>query len=140
MLSGRNAGICSSRTEIQAGGDRTFDGHVDAWLHIVRNHEWGATISLKYVGGSLPRIRDLFIRVYSIQLEIFKYFKQTRKERHLTQQELGRLIGVQKAQISRIESNASNVTIDTLMRVFTAMKAKVKLQIELPNLSIVVGG
>jgi transcriptional regulator with XRE-family HTH domain len=40
---------------------------------------------------------------------------------------------VQKAQISRLENNASNVTIDTLMKVFTALKAKVKLQIELPN-------
>ena len=39
-------------------------------------------------------------------------------------------IDVQKAQISRIESNASNVTIDTLMRVFNALHANVKLQIE----------
>ncbi|MEY4011041.1 MAG: hypothetical protein RIT22_165, partial [Bacteroidota bacterium] len=49
------------------------------------------------------------------------------------------LIGVQKAQISRIENNASNVTMDTLLRVFTALKATVKLQIELPNLNISVG-
>ena len=55
------------------------------------------------------------------------------KERNLTQEQLGELVGVQKAQISRLESNASNVTIDTLMKVFTALKAKVKLQIELPN-------
>ncbi|MDD2982085.1 MAG: helix-turn-helix transcriptional regulator [Crocinitomicaceae bacterium] len=66
-------------------------------------------------------------------------FKQTRLERNLTQEELGKLIGVQKAQIARIENNASNVTIDTLMRVFTALKAKVKLQIELPNLTIDLG-
>ncbi|MBK7638371.1 MAG: helix-turn-helix transcriptional regulator [Saprospiraceae bacterium] len=57
----------------------------------------------------------------------------------LTQEDLGKLIGVQKAQISRLENNASNVTIDTLLRVFTALKAKVKLQIELPNLNINVG-
>jgi transcriptional regulator with XRE-family HTH domain len=65
--------------------------------------------------------------------------KQTRKERHLTQEELGKLIGVQKAQISRLENNASNVTMDTLIKVFSALKAKVKLQVELPNLNINVG-
>jgi transcriptional regulator with XRE-family HTH domain len=57
----------------------------------------------------------------------------------LTQEELGKLIGVQKAQISRLENNASNVTMDTLLRVFAALKAKVKLQVELPNLNISIG-
>ena len=57
----------------------------------------------------------------------------------MTQEELGKLLGVQKEQNSRLESNASNATIYTLMRVFTALKAKVKLQVELPNLNISVG-
>ena len=93
----------------------------------------------KIIGKIGTPDRDAF--EYELQMDLIgKAIKQTRQERHLTQEELGKLIGVQKAQISRIESNASNVTIDTLMRVFTAMKAKVKLQIELPNLSIVVGG
>ena len=70
---------------------------------------------------------------------IGKAIKQTRQERHLTQEELGKLIGVQKAQISRLENNASNVTMDTLIKVFTALKAKIKLQVELPNLNISVG-
>jgi HTH-type transcriptional regulator / antitoxin HipB len=74
---------------------------------------------------------------YELQMDLIgKAIKQTRQERRLTQEELGKLIGVQKAQISRLESNASNVTIDTLLRVFSALKAKVKLQIELPNLNI----
>jgi HTH-type transcriptional regulator/antitoxin HipB len=82
--------------------------------------------------------RDIF--EYELQMDLIgKAIKQTRKERNLTQEELGKLIGVQKAQISRIENNASNVTIDTLLRVFTALKATVKLQIELPNLNITVG-
>jgi HTH-type transcriptional regulator/antitoxin HipB len=70
---------------------------------------------------------------------IGKAIKQTRKERNLTQEELGKLIGVQKAQISRIENNTSNVTMDTLMRVFGALKAKVRLQVELPNINITIG-
>jgi HTH-type transcriptional regulator / antitoxin HipB len=77
---------------------------------------------------------------YELQMDLIgKAIKQTRQERNLTQEELGKLIGVQKAQISRIESNASNVTMDTLMRVFTALKAKVKFQVELANLNITVG-
>ena len=82
--------------------------------------------------------RDLF--EYELQMDfIGKAIKQTRQERNLTQQELGKLIGVQKAQISRLENNAGNVTMDTLLRVFTALKAKVKLQVELSNLNIIVG-
>ena len=76
--------------------------------------------------------RDLF--EYELQMDLIgKAIKQTRQERNLTQEELGKLIGVQKAQISRLENNASNVTMDTLMKVFSALKAKVKLQVELPN-------
>lgn len=82
--------------------------------------------------------RDKF--EYELKMDLIgKAIKQTRQERNMTQEELGKLIGVQKAQISRLESNASNVTIDTLMKVFTALKAKVKLQVELPNLNISVG-
>jgi HTH-type transcriptional regulator / antitoxin HipB len=77
---------------------------------------------------------------YELQMDLIgKAIKQTRQERHLTQEELGKLIGVQKAQISRLENNASNVTMDTLLKVFTALKAKIKLQVELPNLNISVG-
>ena len=43
---------------------------------------------------------------------------------YLCRKELGKLIGVQKAQISRLENNTSNVTIETLLRVFTALKAQ----------------
>ena len=78
-----------------------------------------------------PR-RDLF--EYELQMDLIgQAIKQTRQERNLTQEELGKLIGVQKSQISRIENHTSNVTMETLLRVFTALKAKVKLQVELPN-------
>ena len=82
--------------------------------------------------------RDIF--EYELQMDLIgKAIKQTRQERNLTQEELGKLIGVQKAQISRLENNASNVTMDTLIKVFTALKANIKLQVELPNLNISVG-
>lgn len=83
--------------------------------------------------------RDLF--EYELQMDLIgSAIKQTRKERNLTQEELGKLIGVQKAQISRLENNAGNVTINTLLRVFAALKAKVKLQVELSNMNVSVGG
>ncbi|WHF52469.1 helix-turn-helix transcriptional regulator [Chryseobacterium gotjawalense] len=82
--------------------------------------------------------RNLF--EYELQMDLIgKAIKETRKERNLTQEELGKLVGVQKAQISRLESNANNATMDTLLKVFTALKAKVTLQVELPNLNIIVG-
>jgi len=89
----------------------------------------------KLIGKIGTPERDIF--EYELQMDLIgKAIKKTRQERHLTQEELGKLIGVQKAQISRLENNASNVTMDTLLRVFTALKAKVSFQVELPNLSI----
>ncbi|MBK9552927.1 MAG: helix-turn-helix transcriptional regulator [Saprospiraceae bacterium] len=92
----------------------------------------------KLIGKIGTPDRDIF--EYELQMDLIgKAIKQTRLERNLTQEELGKLIGVQKAQISRLENNASNVTMDTLIRVFTALKAKVEFQIELPNLFINIG-
>ncbi len=59
--------------------------------------------------------------------------KQVRLERNLTQEQLGKLIGVQKAQISKLENNTTNVTMDTILRVFTALKAKISFHVELKN-------
>jgi len=93
----------------------------------------------KLIGKIGTPNRDKF--EYELQMDLIgKAIKQTRQERRLTQEELGKLIGVQKAQISRLESNASNATIDTLMKVFGALKAKVKLQVELPHANISVEG
>ncbi len=92
----------------------------------------------KLIGKLGTPERDVF--EYELQMDLIgKAIKQTRQERHLTQEELGKLIGVQKSQISRLENNPSNVTMDTLLRVFTALKAKIKFQVELPNLNISVG-
>jgi DNA-binding XRE family transcriptional regulator len=82
--------------------------------------------------------RDRF--EYELQLDLIgSAIKKTRQERNLTQEELGKLVGVEKAQISRLEKHTSNVTMDTLLRVFTALKAKIKFQIELPNVNVKVG-
>lgn len=79
--------------------------------------------------------RDKF--EYDLQMDLIgSAIKETRKERHLTQEELGKLVGVQKAQISKLENNAGNISLETLIKIFTALKAKVKFQIELTDLNV----
>ena len=84
----------------------------------------------KHLGKIGTAKRDKY--EYELRLDLLgEMIKQTRKERHLTQSQLGELIGVQKSQISRIEGNAKNVTITTILRVFSALKAKVNFNVEL---------
>ena len=64
--------------------------------------------------------------------------QRARKERHLTQDELGKLIGVQKAQISRLERHTGNVTLTTILKVFNALKANIKLQVEMNGDNLVI--
>lgn len=49
--------------------------------------------------------------------------KQTRKKQQLTQKQLGELMGVQEAQVSKIESGKS-ISFSTIARAFKAMGAK----------------
>lgn len=46
--------------------------------------------------------------------------RQARKEKHLTQSQLGELMGVERAQVSRIE-RGHNLTIATIIKAFKAM-------------------
>ena len=59
--------------------------------------------------------------------------KSARKERQLTQEQLGELVGVQKSQISKLERNAKNVTIETILKVFRALKANIKFSVEMKD-------
>lgn len=47
--------------------------------------------------------------------------KKARKAQHLTQEQLGERIGVQRAQISRLEKGKSIITLPTMSRVFKAL-------------------
>lgn len=93
---------------------------------------------------TLDQIKDEFIgekgttkrNIYEqeLQLELLgDLIRKVRLERNLTQEELGKLIGVQRAQISKLENNMTNVTMDTILRVFSALKAKVSFNVELQN-------
>lgn len=47
--------------------------------------------------------------------------RKARQAQHLTQEELGERIGVQRAQISRLEKGKSVITLPTMSRVFKAL-------------------
>lgn len=69
---------------------------------------------------------------FDLKLEVLgDMIKSVRKERHLTQEQLGELVGVQKSQISKLENNTKNVTIETILKVFNALKANVKFSVQL---------
>lgn len=69
---------------------------------------------------------------YELSLELLgEMIKQIRKNRNLTQEELGKLVGVQKAQISKLERSTKNARLDTIIKVFNALKAKVNFSVEL---------
>ena len=71
---------------------------------------------------------------FELKLELIGDMIQiARKERKLTQEQLGNLIGVKKAQISRLENNTSNVTIETILKVFNALEAKVNFNVRMLN-------
>ena len=71
---------------------------------------------------------------FDLRLDVLgEMMKSVRKERHLTQEQLGELIGVQKSQISKLERNAKNVTIETILKVFKALKANIKFSIEMAD-------
>lgn len=84
----------------------------------------------KLIGKIGTPERDSF--EYELQMELIgELIKKAREKQNLTQDELGKLIGVQKAQISRLENHTGNVTLTTVLKVFTALKAKLKFQLEL---------
>lgn len=57
--------------------------------------------------------------------------KQARKERHLTQEELGQLVGVKKAQISKLENSLTDARFETIIKMFKALNAKVNFNVDL---------
>ena len=84
----------------------------------------------KHLGEVGTNERDKY--EFDLKIEILgDMIKSVRKERHLTQEQLGKLIGVQKSQISKLERNTRNVTIETILKVFKALNANVKFSIEM---------
>ncbi len=84
----------------------------------------------KYIGKKGSTKRDQFEQELRIDL-LGQAVKQARLERNLTQEQLGELVGVQKAQISKIENSTTDARFDTILKVFKALKAKVNFTVEI---------
>ena len=83
----------------------------------------------KYLGEKGTPERD----AYELELKVEvlgEMIKKVRKERHMTQEELGKLVGVNKSQISKLERNTKNVTIATILKIFSALRKNIKFSVE----------
>ena len=84
----------------------------------------------KHIGKRGTERRDAFENELRIDL-LGQAIKKARQERNLTQEQLGDLVGVQKAQISKIENSVKNARLETILKVFNALGAKVNFNVEL---------
>ena len=76
---------------------------------------WDGHLDKKYGKIGTP-IREK----YEEEFEAFKIgvlIKEARNKQHLTQEQLAKRVGTTKNYISRIENNASDIRLSTLMRI-----------------------
>jgi len=86
----------------------------------------------KYIGKKGTKEREEY--EYELRMDLLgQMIRTTRKEKNLTQEKLGELIGVNKSQISKLENNANSATIETIIRVFKALKADINFNVILDN-------
>lgn len=86
----------------------------------------------KYIGKVDSLDRDEY--EYELRMDVLgKMIRTARKERNLTQEQLGALIGVQKSQISKLETSANSATVDTILKVFKALKAEINFNVKIEN-------
>ncbi len=86
----------------------------------------------KHVGKKGTPTRDSF--EYELRMDLLgKAIKDARKERNLTQEQLGEIVGVKKAQISKLENSLTNARFETIIKVVRALNAKINFNVELLN-------
>lgn len=89
-------------------------------------------ITNKFIGEKGTKNRENFENELKLDL-IGQTIKQIRKERNLTQEQLGAIVGVKKAQISKIENSLNDARFETIIKVFKALNAKINFNVELLN-------
>jgi DNA-binding XRE family transcriptional regulator len=92
-------------------------------------------ITDEFIGKKGTEKREIFENELRLDL-IGEAIKQARKERHLTQEELGVLVGVKKSQISKLENSLTDARFETIIKVFKALNAKINFNVELLNQSV----
>lgn len=95
-------------------------------------------ITDKYIGKTGTPKREAF--EYELSLDLLgEAIKKVRKERHLTQEQLGELVGVQKAQISKLENSLTDARFETIIKVFKALNARINFNVKLLDRSVKLG-
>ncbi len=89
----------------------------------------------KYIGERGSAKREAFENELRLDL-IGEAIKKARKERNLTQEELGALVGVKKSQISKLENSLTDARFETILKVFKALNARINFNVELLNQSL----
>jgi DNA-binding XRE family transcriptional regulator len=87
-------------------------------------------ITDKYIGEKGSEKRDAFENELRLDL-LGEALKQTRIKQKLTQEELGKLVGVQKSQISKLENSVKDARFETVLKVFKALNTRITFQLEL---------
>lgn len=86
----------------------------------------------KHIGKKGTPKRDEF--EYELRMDLLgQAIKDARKKRNLTQEQLGELVGVKKAQISKLENSLTDARFETIIKVFRALNAKINFNVELLN-------
>ena len=80
----------------------------------------------KFVKGD--RQKEIEIQVMTAKLEVANLLTAQRESHHLTQKQLADKLGVKQQLVSRIESGANNITLDTLIRILTALGIALKVE------------
>jgi len=89
----------------------------------------------KHIGKLGTPKRETFENELRLDL-LGEAIKQARKDRNLTQEQLGLLVGVKKAQISKLENSLTDARFETIIKVFKALNAKVNFNVELLNQTV----
>ena len=89
----------------------------------------------KHIGQLGTPKREAFENELRLDL-LGEAIKQARKERNLTQEQLGLLVGVKKSQISKLENSLTDARFETIIKVFKALNVKVNFTVELLNQNI----
>ena len=86
----------------------------------------------EFIGKKGNQERDQY--EYELRMDVVgRMIKRVRIEKKMTQEQLGELIGVKKAQISKLENSTNSATIDTIMKVFKALGADISFNVKIEN-------
>ena len=92
----------------------------------------------KHIGKKGTPERDVFEEELRLDILGFK-IKELRQQKRLTQEQLGDLVGVKKAQISKIENSLTDARFETILKVFRALNAKLNFSVEIVNKELTTG-